>query len=40
MFFTMPATNIPKPSNLPNIPLKHKSKSTLLHIMRDAHSPN
>ncbi|CAD8100106.1 unnamed protein product [Paramecium primaurelia] len=40
MFLTMPATNIPKPSNLPNIPLKHKSKSTLLHIMRNAQSPN
>ncbi|CAD8108988.1 unnamed protein product [Paramecium sonneborni] len=40
MFFTMPATNIPKPTNLPNIPLKHKSKSTLLNIMKNAQSIN
>ncbi|CAD8188218.1 unnamed protein product [Paramecium octaurelia] len=40
MFLTMPETSIPKPQILPSIPLKQKSKSTLLHIMKNVQSEN
>ncbi|CAK69573.1 unnamed protein product (macronuclear) [Paramecium tetraurelia] len=40
MFLTIPETSIPKPQILPSIPLKQKSKSTLLHIMKNVQSEN
>lgn len=35
MFLTMPETSIPKPMSLPHIPLKHKSKSVLLNLIKN-----
>ncbi|CAK65393.1 unnamed protein product (macronuclear) [Paramecium tetraurelia] len=40
MFLTIPETSIPKPQILPSLPLKQKSKSTLLHIMKNVQSEN